>query len=601
MVGIVSFPSKKEEFMRIIHILGLALAVSLTACGGGGKKDAEVTKAKGTIKGTDGETISIYKGGVFKMNQVDKPTTLFPHGVGELTGHNIANQLYEGLVKLDQATLEVKPCLAEDIQINEDGTVFTYTLRKGVKFHDDPCFKNAEDRILVAQDVKYCFDQLCTPNSKTKTKQNELGGLVLSKIKGAQEYFDSFGAGSPLEGGVEGVKVIDDHTIEVTLVESFAGFNNILSTPAGWIFPEEAVDKYEEAMRDHPVGTGPFMGKTVKLDKNVYLKRNPEYWDTDEHGNALPYLEMLKFTFTPEKKAEFLNFNKGDLDMVWRIPVDEIDNVLQDLNDAKNNAKQVLQSVDGITIQYYAFLQGSPVFDDIRVRKAFNLAIDREELVNSALYGEGTPAEYGIVPPMNGYPHENVKGYTHDVDEARKLLAEAGYPNGQDFPEVTLVLNKGGNINMILAEAIQAQLKENLGVVIQFDPVPLNQLRLKFETGNADFWRAAWVADYPDPENFLNLFHGKHVPEDPKQRTFYNAMRYKNAKFDELYDKAVKTLDQEERMRLFAEADQILIDDAVVMPIYYDSYERLLNKKVKNFPINGMEYRDFTRVFFDEN
>ncbi len=579
--------------------MGLLLVLA-TACGGGKKKEAKVEKGKGTITDDKGNEVGITRGGVFKMNQVSKPTTLFPHGVAELTGHNIANQMYEGLVKLNQATLQLEPCLAEEYNSNENGTVFTYKLRKGVKFHNDKCFKNDADRELTAHDVKYCLDQLCTPQSSTKTAQNELSGLVLSKILGAKDYYNSFDGGSGSEGGVSGVKVVDDYTIEITLVEPFVTFNQIMSTPAGWIFPEEAVEAYGKEMSVHPVGTGPFMMKTIDLDKNVFLQRNEEYWDKDEHGNKLPYLKGLKFTFMKEKKTEFQSFNKEDLDMVWKIPVDEIDNVMNDLNDAKDNAKQILQTTDGITIQYYAFLNTHPVFKDKRVRQAFNMAIDRDKLVTSALYGEGTPAEHGVVPPITGYPHESVKGFEFNPEEAKRLLAEAGFPNGQGFPEVTLHINNDGNVNMILAQAVQNQLFENLGVTIKPVQVSLIQLRRKFETGNSTMWRTAWVADYPDPENFLNLFHSKHIPDDPNERSLYNAYKYQNPEFDALYDQAVQTVDDTERNALFAKADQLLIDDAVVMPIYYDSYERLLAKKVKNFPINGMEYRDFTRVFFEE-
>ena len=311
--------------MRAKSILFIAALAVLTACGGGKKKEDKVEKAKGTMK-IGNQEVAIYKGGVFKMNQSEKPSTIFPHGCGELTGHQIANQLYEGLVRLNQGTLKVENALAEDVNVSEDATVFTYTLRKGVKFHDDVCFKGGKGREVTANDFKYCLDQLCTPTTLTKTKQNELGGLVKSKILGAQEYYDACNDGQAPEGGVEGIKVLDDYTLEITLAEPFAGFNKIMSTPAGWVFPKEAVEAYGEEMRDHPVGTGPFMAKSIDLNKAVFLKRNPNYWDMDEHGNELPYLDGLKFTFIPEKKTEFQSFNKGDLDMVWRIPVDEVQN-----------------------------------------------------------------------------------------------------------------------------------------------------------------------------------------------------------------------------------------------------------------------------------
>jgi len=585
--------------MRINYILAICMSAILVSCGGSKKDGDKLQEAKGKVVDESGNEIGINFGGIFKMNQVNKPSTLFPHGVGELTGHQIANQVFEGLVKLSQDSLIVKPCLAESFSISDDAKVFTYKLRQDVMFHDDPCFKgDSEARKFKAEDVKFCLDQLCTPSASTISMKNDLSGLVLSKIMGAQAYYDSFKDKTTPEGGVEGVKVLDDYTIEITLSEPFAGFNQIMTTPAGWIFPEEALTFYGTKIGSNPVGTGAFKKKAVDLNKNVILVKNEAYWDTDENNNPLPYLAGLKFTFIPEKKTEFLGFNKGDLDMVWIIPVDEIENVLQDLQDAGNNAKQKLQSVDGISIQYYAFLNTHEVFQDKRVRQALNYAIDRETLVDRALYGEGKAAFNGIVPSIKGYPQSTVKGFEFNPEKAKKLLAEAGYPNGSNFPEITLDINSDGNINVILANAIQDQLYENLGITIKLNKVSLKDLRNKFESGNSALWRTAWVADYPDPENFLYLFHSKHLKGNP-ETTFYNPYRYKNPAFDALYDQAVSTKNKAERMALFAQADQLLIDDAVVMPIYYDTYERLLSKKVQNLPINGMEYRDFTRVFFD--
>ena len=537
------------------------------------------------------------------MNQDSKPSSLFPHGIGELNAHHIASQVYQGLVKLNQQTLEVENCLAEKVDVNEDATVYTYHLRKGVFFHDDDCFEDGKGREVKAHDFKYCLDQLCTPMDMTKTKDNQIGDFVITKVKGAKQFYNACVEGNVPPEGVEGINVIDDYTLEIVLAEPFAGFNKIMATAVGWVYPKEAVEVYGEEMRTHMVGTGPFISKLVDFDDHVFLQRNEHYWEVDSFGNELPYLDGLKYSFLADKQVEFNEFNKGNLDMVWPIPVDEIDNLMKELKDAKSNAKQKLQSTNGaLAIQYYAFLQSSKVFSDIRIRKAFCLAIDRNELVNYTLNGEGEPAVYGIVPPMEGYPSDSINGYKGseaDIQEANRLLAEAGYENGVGFPQVKLQLNLGGNVNLYVAQAVENQLKENLGVSVQFEILPMNQHRLKYETGKTDFWRISWVADYPDPENFLNYFHSKYVPDDVDERSYYNATRYINPEFDALYDRAIRTIDKTARMNLFAQADQLLINDAVVMPLYYDSYQRLIAKNVMNFPMNGMEYRDFTRVFFD--
>jgi len=219
------------------------------------------------------------------------------------------------------------------------------------------------------------------------------------------------------------------------------------------------------------------------------------------------YLQGVKFTFHKEKKTELMEFRKKNLDMVWKLPVEEISSVLGSMDEARQggNVEFELQQVEALSIQFYAFLSTSKVFEDKRVRQAFNHAIDREKLVTYTLQGEGTPASgegtpasFGIVPPsLPNYPSGNIKGFNFDPDKARRLMSEAGFPNGRGFPVITLQLNSGGTTNELLAEAIQSMLKENLGVTVKLDVMPLNQLIEEFESGKADFWRSAWVADYP--------------------------------------------------------------------------------------------------------
>jgi peptide/nickel transport system substrate-binding protein len=579
----------------------LVLSVAIVSCGGKKNDSKELKKAQGQMKDSKGRVVDIFYGGVFKLNEVEDFSTFFPHAVTDVVSFRIANQVYQGLMRLDQADLSVKQGLARKFEVNDDATVFTYVLRKGVRFHDDACFDGGKGREVTAQDVKYCFDLLCSYN---KDGFNPLIGLVRDKIVGVEEYYSATKSGKGSADGVKGVKVLNDSTIEISLSSSFSAFNMIMSTPAGWIFPKEAYEKYGSEMRTKMVGTGPFKSKKVESDV-VVLERNESYWEKDEHGNQLPYLDGLKITFNKEKNQELMEFKKGTFDMIFQLPVKEIKNVMVDFNELEKGANKEfqIQVTSALTTQYYAFLHEHEVFKDVRVRKAFNLAIDRKKLVDFTLQGEGDPAIYGFVPPIEGYPYENITGYSvkEQVDEARKLLSDAGYPNGRGFPEITLQLNSGGSTNELLAEAIQNQLKENLNVTIKFDLQPMNQHMLKFETGQAAFWRAAWVADYPDPQNFLNLFYGAHVPEKLSDRAFMNPFRYRSAQFDSLYSQALRTVDNEKRLEILAQADQVLIDDAAFMPIYYDNYIRLLQLNVMNFPMNSMEYRDFSRVFFKKD
>ncbi|GAB4249133.1 MAG: ABC transporter substrate-binding protein [Vicingaceae bacterium] len=573
--------------MRNIAIFSFVAALILTSCGGdsnNGNKNNK--KANGDVA----------YGGVFRLNETEDPRSFYPLNITEVVSHRITNQIYEGLVKLNQEDLTVEPCLAERWDINEDATVFTFYLRKGVKFHDDQCFPEGKGREVKAQDVKYCLDRACT-----SFPENQMFWLFKDKLKGANEYFESTKNGTPLAEGVEGVKVIDDYTIQVELDYPFAGFLNIMSHPAAWVYPKEAVDTYGIDMRINCVGTGPFKIKNLKEGEAVILERNPNYWGVDEYGNQLPYLDAIKVSFIKEKKTELLEFRKGNLDMVFRLPLEMIKDVVGELEDAKKggNTPFVMQVVPAMSVYYFGFQNKLPPFDNKKVRQAFNYAIDRDKIVNYTLQGEGRPANHGIVPPFKGYDYENVKGYTYDPEKAKTLLAEAGYPNGKGFPAITLQINSGGgDRNVQTAEVIQKMLQENLNVSVNIEIMQFAQHLENLETGKALFWRTGWVADYPDPENFLNLLYGKHVPDDINTKSYINSVRYQSPIFDSLFETALREIDFKKRMELFRQADQVAIDDAAVMPIFYDENTRLLQEHVKNFPANAMEYRDFSEVYF---
>ena len=178
-------------------------------------------------------------------------------------------------------------------------------------------------------------------------------------------------------------------------------------------------------------------------------------------------------------------------------------------------------------------------------------------------------------------------------------MAEAGFANGKDVGEITLQINSGGSRNEQIAEAIQSMLKENLNLEIKITKMPFAQHLEAQETSKTSFWRAGWVADYPDPENFLNLVQSKHIPEKLSDRSYLNTFRYRNAKVDALYEEAQRTLDETKRNDLYRQADQLVIDDAPIIPIFYDKDRRLVQPYVKNFPQNAMEYRSFREVYFE--
>ncbi|MBL4625701.1 MAG: ABC transporter substrate-binding protein [Flavobacteriales bacterium] len=306
----------------LIAIVAVALFASCGGCGGHEERDHHVTqKAKGPV---------VY-GGVFRLNEVEDFRNLYPLNVTEVTSFRITNQIYEGLVKFNSKDLSIIPSIAERWEINEAATKFTFFIRKGVMFHDDPCFPEGKGREVTAADFLYSFTKLCTVDP-----ENQMFGLLFDKkVKGATEYYKSTIDGNPLPDGVPGIKIIDKYTIQIELENSFAGFLNIIGHNGCWVVPEEAINEYGQDMRVKCVGTGPFKIKTVKEGEAVILAKNENYWKFDEFGNQLPYLDVIRFSFLKEKKAELLEFRKGNLDMVFQLPLEMIDEVVGELEDAK--------------------------------------------------------------------------------------------------------------------------------------------------------------------------------------------------------------------------------------------------------------------------
>jgi oligopeptide transport system substrate-binding protein len=565
-----------------------AASFLFTSCGGDDSKGKKDRVAKGPI----------HLGGVFRMNEVEDFRNLYPLNITEEIGFHVAGQVYEGLVKLDQKDLSVLPCIAEKYEVNEDATKYIFTIRKGVFFHDDPCFPNGKGREVKAADFKWCFDKLCemSPNNEM------FANTFKDRVVGANEYFQSTVDKKPLPGGVSGVKVISENTLEIDLSQSFGGFLNILITPGCWVFPKEALDKYKDDMSITCVGTGPFRAKSIKRGEYAILERNTAYWGVDKYGNQLPYMDVLHFTFIKDKKAELLKFRSKELDMIFRIPVEMIPSVMGELKDAKSGGADFeMQAVPALRITYYGFQHLLPPFNTVKVRQAFNYAIDRRKIVTYSLQGEGEPGEYGIVPPaFKNYDTTGFRGYHFNPEKAKKLLAEAGFPDGKGFPVLSLQINgAGGDRNLSIAEVVTKMLKETLNIDVKIDQMPFAQHLENLETGKSKFFKSGWTSDYPDPESFLDLLYSKHIPAKLEEKSYLNSVRYRSTKFDSLFVKSLRQIDPKVRFDLYKQADQTAMDDAAIMPIYYDEIDRLLQKNVRNFDVNAMEYRDMSAVWLD--
>ncbi|MDA7803979.1 ABC transporter substrate-binding protein [Crocinitomix sp.] len=573
--------------MRILKLTFLiALSLLAAACGGPNGDDH-------ASKGDPTKLVEVeggkFEGGVLRINSVEDYTSLFPASINDIYSTHIASQGYEGLLRFDQKTLEVEPCIAESFNIDQDKVTYTFHLRKGVRFIDDDCFEGGVGREVTAEDFKYCFQFLCSNH-----KDNKWPALFRGRLKGADEY----ARGETKD--VTGIVVLNDSTLQLKLINPYSGFPNLLAILASAVYPHEAIEMYgQDGMQNRIIGTGPFIAEKIENGSNVVFVKNKSYWAKDDFGNRLPFLNEVQFSFIKDKNEELKAFQNDELDMVWGIPHEEVPNIMGSLEEAIDgkNKEFVVQSVNSLNIQYYGFLYTSEVFNDVRIRKAFNYAIDRDSIVDFILQGEGSPAYNGFVPEMKGYPSQSVNGYYYDPIQADELMAEAGYPNGEGFPEITLNLNSSGGVNEKVAKALTYMLNKNLGINILIKVMPMSELQPMVERGKIDFWRFGWLADYPDPSNFLYLFHGKNII--PEKETSINYFRYSNPKFDKVYEEALREINLEKRMALYARADQILINDAVIMPLYFNVDIRLINPEIRDFDVNEMEYRDLSVVYYE--
>jgi peptide/nickel transport system substrate-binding protein len=528
-----------------------------------------------------------FYGGELKINSIVKHSTLFPASISDVYSQHISSQIYEGLLKYNQKTLVVEPCIAENFEVDVTNKVYTFTLRKNVFFHDNDCFDGGIGREVKANDVKSTFEFLCSNNEINKSSY-----LLRDLIKGGKEYAEG------KSEQVSGLKVLGDYKFQIELVDPFSGFTGVLAMTQTAIFPKEALDKYGEEVGNNAVGAGPYQIK--EIGENLILSKNKKYWRKDEFGNQMPFISQIKISFIDNKTTELELFKNGELDFIWSIPVEEIPNIMGSLTEAKEgkNREFVVQSVNSLQTQYYGFNLNHEILKNKKVRQAFNYAINRDSLVDFILEGEGIASHHGIIPAMQGYPTEKVKGFTHNKKRAKQLLKEAGYPNGKNFPTITISYNKAGQINELIANAIKHQLESTLNINLEFAVYTTQEISDKREDGSIAFWRYGWIADYPDPSNFMSQFHSKYIIEGNEKS--YNLPRYNNPEFDKLIDQAMLEMDETKRMNLYAKAEQLLIDDAVIMPIYFASEIRLVNPQLMNFDINELEFRDFSTCYFVE-
>lgn len=520
----------------------------------------------------------------FVYNEAEGITTLDPAHMSYVAAIWVGSQLYNGLVELD-STLQVVPCLARSWSVDSTGRRWRFVLRTDVIFHGDPCF-HGKLRRLRAADVKFSFERLC--HARTRSP-----GLWVfwGKLLGVEEFHAATAHGREPLGGLRGVRVVDDSTVELLLQRPFAPFLALLTLPYCWIVPEEAVRFYGEEFFRHPVGTGPFRLQEWRMDVQLVLRRHEHYFKRDRRGVRLPYLDHVVVRFLRDSKTAFWEFRQGRLDMLTALDPSLLPVVFSENGALRPEfARYRLLSAPAYAVEYYGIMldttteggRNSPLARSRLLRQALNYAIDRERIIRHILHGLAEPAHYGVIPPgFPGFSPQTI-GYRYDPQRARQLLAAAGYPEGRGLPSLVLQLGASPR-TLSVAEAIQQQLAE-FGIHLELRQVNFPQHLAMVRQGQCMLWRTNWVADYPDPENFMALFYSSYAaPEGP------NTTRFRLAQVDSLYERALIESVPERRFELYRQMERRVLDEAPWVLLYYPRLIRLLQPTVAGMWLDGSD------------
>jgi oligopeptide transport system substrate-binding protein len=531
-----------------------------------------------------------FKGGnkVVRIAEVITPVSIFPHRITNVVEGLIASQIHEGLVRINPKDLTLTPGLAEKWEISADGKTITFHLRKGLKF------QNNEE--ITSKDVKFTFELLCTE----RPGNVQFETVCKDRIVGANEFYMASANGPKAD--LKGFKIIDDLTFSIDLLNSPNIFLEILANPVAAIISEQA---YKVKKEDSFVGAGPFILDEKTSTKTHYaLYRNSNYYAKDKDGKSLPYIDSVIVDIVSSTEVALQRFQNGNVDFIGSVPSNQLKQVVEENIKSFKGSPPVfiLDQRPEMGTSYYVFNVNRPPFNNLKLRQAINYGIDRGKIIDRVLNGQAYgPAINGIVPPtFEFYKSYTVKGYDIDIEKAKKLLAEAGYPEGKGLKEIQLIVNSGNSRNNTVAAEIQKQLKNNLNINITFESLPNPEKFELQQQGKGDIFRDGWVADYPSPESFLSIFYGEPITADMTRMTYPNTIKYKNAEYDKYYKMGRDAVDRDSAAVNFLKAEQILMDDAPILALWYESNCRLIKTRLKNFHVNPIRYFDFTQVIIDD-
>ncbi len=459
----------------------------------------------------------------------------------------VLQNLFRGLYKLDEAGKKPVPALAESYDLDPSGVKYTFHINKNAKWSDG--------KPVTAQDFEYSWKRVLNPDVASGA------AFYLYYLKNGQKYNEKQAQASDV-----GVKAIDDATLEVTLESPTPYFLDLLCVTAYFPVRKDVVEGKQGWTKspESYLSTGPFTLAEMKPKEKYVLKKNPNYVDADKVK-----LDTLEIVFIESPEAELAAYNNNEINVS--------DNVGHEAMTQFKDSPELF-SIPRIGTYYFDIHTEKKPFDDARVRKAFSMAINREQILKNIVQSDEKPA-FGMVPYGIPYGEQKDKEYrdvvgnifSENVDEAKKLLADAGYPGGKGIPAVTLNV-MADQTDKDIAQALQSMWKDNLGVEVSIQTFESKVYWDEMHQGNFSIARDGWTGDYPDPMTNLDLFESVNTKDNN---------HWKNAEYDGLLQENRKIKDQAKRMDNFAKAEKILMDEMPIIPLYFYNDALLIKPNIK--------------------
>jgi peptide/nickel transport system substrate-binding protein len=515
---------------------------------------------------------------VFRYNEAAGITSLDPAFAKDQANIWACNQIFNSLVQLD-SQLNIIPCLSKRWTISDDGKIYQFVLHNNIFFHQTDYFQfPSPKRKMIASDVVYSFNRIVDKSVASP------GAWIFNMVERDK-------------GGKYGFYAINDTVVEIRLKENFPPFLGLLCMQYCSVIPYEVVEKYGKDFRKYPVGTGAFQLKTWKEGVKMVLVKNPNYFEFDNHQQRLPYLDAVSISFIIDKQSVFMEFVKGNLDFMSGLDASYKDELLTSdgrLNPAYETRIRMM-SMPYLNTEYLGFLMDetqanadkNPLLKK-EIRQAINYGFDRKKMLRFLRSNIGIAGTNGIIPyGLPPYDSALIHGYDYNPEKARELLAKAGYPNGKNLPPIKLSISES---YMDIVQYIAHELGQ-IGIKIEIVNMQPAILRQFIAKSQIPFFRGSWIADYPDAENYLSLFYSKNfAPNGP------NYTHYSNPQFDKLYEQSQSTNNDSLRFLLYLQMDNLLMEDAPVVILYYDRVLRFTQKNIAGLENNPMNLLTLKRV-----